>query len=77
MNTLLESHLDKTKLTITTDTVHGFQGGECDIVFVVFNPSSLSVTRSRFFQEEYKFIANVAVSRARDYLVLLIPDQRQ
>ncbi|NTS42995.1 AAA family ATPase [Flavisolibacter sp. BT320] len=72
LNRLLESHLDKSKLDILSDTVHGFQGGECDIVFAVFNPSSLMASRSRFFQKEY--IINVAVSRARDYLILLIPD---
>ncbi len=52
--------------------MHGFQGGECDIVFALFNPSSLHASKSRFFNKEY--IINVAVSRARDYLVLLVPD---
>ncbi|RYY50611.1 MAG: hypothetical protein EOO06_03390 [Chitinophagaceae bacterium] len=75
LNRLLENHKDKTKLTILTDTVHGFQGGECDVVFAVFNPSSLQVSKSRFFNKE--FIINVAISRARDYLVLLIPDVEQ
>ncbi|RYE58611.1 MAG: hypothetical protein EOP48_03160, partial [Sphingobacteriales bacterium] len=72
LNRLLESHLDKSKLEILSDTVHGFQGGECEIVFAVFNPSSIHASRSRFFKKEY--IINVAISRARDHLVLLIPD---
>ena len=72
LNRLLESHLDKSKLNIISDTVHGFQGAECDLVFAVFNPSSLKPQYSRFFKKEY--IINVAVSRARDYLIILIPD---
>ncbi|MCK7556369.1 Upf1 family helicase [Chitinophaga sedimenti] len=72
INKLLEAHSDKSKLDILTDTVHGFQGGEREIVFALFNPSSLRASYSRFFQKE--FIINVAVSRARDYLVLLLPD---
>ena len=43
-----------------------------DLVFAVFNPSSLKPQYSRFFKKEY--IINVAVSRARDYLIILIPD---
>lgn len=72
LNKLLGSHQDRTKLEIISDTVHGFQGDECDMVFAVFNPSSLQLQYSRFFKKEY--ILNVAVSRARDYLVILIPD---
>ena len=72
LNRLLETHSDKSKLDLLSDTVHGFQGGECDIVFALFNPSSLHASKSRFFNKEY--IINVAVSRARDYLVLLVPD---
>jgi hypothetical protein len=72
LNRLLESHLDKSRLNIISDTVHGFQGAECDLVFAVFNPSSLKPQNSRFFKKEY--IINVAVSRARDYLIILIPD---
>lgn len=72
LNKLVESHQDRTKLNVISDTVHGFQGDECDMVFAVFNPSSQKPQYSRFFQKEY--ILNVAVSRARDYLVMLIPD---
>ena len=74
MNKLIESHLDKTKLTLITDTVHGFQGGECDIIFALFNPSSINASFSRFLKKEY--IINVAVSRAKDYLILLLPDEK-
>ncbi len=74
LNKLIESHLDKTKLTLITDTVHGFQGGECDIIFALFNPSSINASFSRFLKKEY--IINVAVSRAKDYLILLLPDEK-
>jgi hypothetical protein len=73
LNRLLESHRDKTKLNIVTDTVHGFQGSECDLIFAVFNPSSVQSQFSRLLKKE--FIINVAVSRARDYLFIFIPDE--
>jgi superfamily I DNA and/or RNA helicase len=73
LNKLIESHSDKSKLNIVTDTVHGFQGGECDLVFNVFNPSSIQSHKSYFLKKE--FIFNVAISRARDYLIILIPDE--
>ena len=72
INRLTESHKDKSKLNILTDTVHGFQGGESDLVFAVFNPSSTDASYSRFLKKE--FIINVAISRARDYLFIFIPD---
>ena len=28
------------KITVFSDTVHGFQGDECDIVFFVCNPNN-------------------------------------
>lgn len=73
LNKLIESHADKSKLNIITDTVHGFQGGECDLVFNVFNPSSTRSQYSYFLKKE--FIINVAISRARDYLIILLPDE--
>lgn len=73
LNKLVESHKDKSKLNIITDTVHGFQGGESDLVCAVFNPSSIDSSYSRFLKKE--FIINVAISRARDYLFIFIPDQ--
>jgi hypothetical protein len=73
---MIEAHQDKkSKLIITTDTVHGFQGDENKIVFAVFNPSGTgeNVSYSRFLKKE--FILNVAISRAEDYLIMLIPDE--
>lgn len=54
-------------------TIHGFQGDECDIVFVVFNPPKAMTTQPDRIMLNKKHIINVAISRARDYLFLLIP----
>ncbi len=72
LNKMIESHSQKPNLTVISDTVHGFQGDECDLVFAVFNPSSAKSQYSLFLQKEY--IINVAISRAKDYLILLLPD---
>ncbi len=70
---MIEGHQQHSpNLTVTTDTVHGFQGDENSLVFAVLNPSSANVSFSRFLKKE--FILNVAISRAEDYLILLIPD---
>ena len=59
------------KVDIQIGTVHTFQGDECDILLVVFNtPPSIS---SEIFLNRRNII-NVAISRARDYLFLIVPD---
>jgi len=69
------STIQESAVTVTTDTVHGFQGDENDIVFAVLNPSGTGrdISCSRFLKKE--FILNVAISRAEDYLILLVPDE--
>ena len=72
---MIEAHSHGAKdVKITTDTVHGFQGDENEIVFAVFNPSGTgdNISYSRFLKKE--FIINVAISRAEDYLIMFIPD---
>lgn len=54
-------------------TIHGFQGDECDMVFVVFNPPKAIASQPDRIMLNKKHIINVAISRARDYLFLLIP----
>ena len=54
-------------------TIHGFQGDECDMVFVVFNPPKAMASQPDKIMLNKKHIINVAISRARDYLFLLIP----
>ena len=60
-------------IKVTSGTVHKFQGDECDIIFAVFNaPANLSNPDNMHINK--KNIINVAVSRARDYLFAVIPD---
>ena len=54
-------------------TIHGFQGDECDIVFVVFNPPKGMGTQPDRIMLNRKHIINVAISRAKDYLFVLFP----
>lgn len=68
--TELYSHVD-----VQIGTVHGFQGDECDIIVAVYNPPARGMKRnaSNVFVNK-KNILNVAISRAQDYLFLLMPD---
>jgi len=77
--TLLEKMVESldlpANLTIQADTVHGFQGGQCDVVFVVLNPSASRISNSSLLFLHKHHLLNVAISRARDYLFLVYPDQ--
>ena len=57
---------------VLAGTIHSFQGDECDIVVAVFNPPTSLGPSGQFLNKES--IVNVAISRARDYLVLFVPD---
>lgn len=58
---------------IQVGTIHGFQGDECDIIIAVFNPPpSISASPQMFLNKQN--ILNVAISRARDYLFVIMPD---
>lgn len=62
-----------TNINITVGTVHRFQGGQCNIMFVVLNPPlGIKVASERIFLNN-KNILNVAISRAQDYLCILLP----
>lgn len=61
------------KVSITVGTIHGFQGDECDIIISVFNPpQNISKGPNMFLNKQN--ILNVAISRASDYLIILMPD---
>lgn len=62
-------------LHITVGTIHGFQGDECDVVFAVFNPPKGLVGASERVLVNDANIINVAISRARDYLFVLMPEK--
>lgn len=55
-------------------TIHGFQGDECDVMIVVLNtPPQISANRGMFLNR--RNIINVSISRARDSLIILAPDE--
>lgn len=60
-------------ISIQTGTIHGFQGDECDIIISVYNPPpSISDSKEMFLSK--KNIINVSISRAKDYLFVIMPD---
>lgn len=74
INRMLSDLLEiDSKVSIITDTVHGFQGDECDIIICVLNPPP-TISTNVFLNN--KKILNVAISRARDYLIMIIPDRK-
>lgn len=67
-------HVFRPKLKISCGTIHSFQGDECDIIINLLNPP-LNISKSPNMFLNRQNILNVAVSRARDYLILLVPDE--
>ncbi len=61
------------KVSILSGTVHGFQGDECDIIFAVMNMPKRLGPRSFINNRN---ILNVAISRAKNYLIILAPDEQ-
>lgn len=59
---------------VQVDTIHGFQGDECDMIITVFNPPPGISDSKEMFLNKLNII-NVSVSRARDYLVIVMPDE--
>ena len=58
-------------IKISAGTVHKFQGEECDIIILVVNTSSEGYSKNANDNN----ILNVAISRAKEYLFILTPDQ--
>jgi len=73
MNRIITSFHLSEKVKVSYDTVHGFQGDECDIVFFIANPNQTWYTGHKRSLLSKKYIYNVAISRAKDYLVILHP----
>jgi superfamily I DNA and/or RNA helicase len=57
-------------ISIITGTVHRFQGDEFDLILNLLNPPP-TISSNIFLNNQN--ILNVAISRARDYLILLRP----
>ena len=60
-------------ITVIVGTIHSFQGDECNIIIDVFNPPPSITANSEMFLNNKNKI-NVSISRARDYLFILMPD---
>ncbi len=73
LNKLVTSYGISDKLKIYSDTVHGFQGDECDMVFFISNPNNYGYSGHPKCLLSKEYIYNVAISRARDYLIILHP----
>ncbi|HUM83936.1 MAG TPA: DEAD/DEAH box helicase [Lachnospiraceae bacterium] len=70
---LIASEKMPQEVDVQVGTIHGFQGDECDIIFAVFNtPPTISASKEMFLNK--KNIINVSISRARDYLFVVMPD---
>lgn len=70
---LLSSAAPIANVEINVGTIHGFQGDECDAIIVVLNtPYTISSSKDMFLNK--RNIINVAISRARDYLFLVMPN---
>jgi superfamily I DNA and/or RNA helicase len=73
MNKLVSASSLSPKIKIYADTVHGFQGDECDMVFFIVNPNNYHYTGDKRCLLSKEFIYNVAISRAKDYLIVIHP----
>lgn len=60
-------------ISVQTGTIHGFQGDECEIIISVYNPPPYISTKPDMFLNK-KNIINVSISRARDYLFIVMPN---
>lgn len=60
-------------IRIQAGTIHNFQGDECDIMVCVFNTPGNKLKSENLFVNRLNII-NVALSRARDYLFVVMPN---
>ena len=71
---LISSEKLPEEIDVHVGTIHGFQGDECDIIFAVFNtPPTITDSKQMFLNN--RNIINVSISRARDYLFIVMPDK--
>ncbi len=75
VNKLITSMNLSPNLNVHCDTVHGFQGDECDIIVFIVNPNNLYYSGHRKSLLSKEYIYNVAISRAQDYLWIMNPYQ--
>lgn len=70
---LMTSAVLPRNVDVQVGTIHGFQGDECDIIIALFNPPPKISMHKEMFLNKLN-IVNVSISRARDYLIVLMPD---
>lgn len=73
INKLITSYGISENIKVYSDTVHGFQGDECDIIIFVCNPNNYYYSGHEKSLLSKEYIYNVAISRAKDYLIILHP----
>lgn len=73
LNKLITSYGISENVKVFSDTVHGFQGDECDILFFVCNPNNYFYSGHEKALLSKEYIYNVAISRAKDFLIILHP----
>jgi flagellar biosynthesis GTPase FlhF len=64
--------MSQPQVQITTGTVHSFQGDEFDLILSLLNPPP-QISPNIFLNNHN--ILNVAISRAKDYLILIMPEE--
>jgi len=69
---LLSKLVVSSGIEIITGTVHSFQGDECEMIINLLNPP-LGISESEEIFLNKKNLLNVSISRAKDYLILLMP----
>ncbi len=67
-------HLTFKNVSIQTGTIHSFQGDECHLILCLFNPPPTITKSPNAFLNKLN-ILNVAISRAKDYLIFLMPNE--
>ena len=74
INRMIEQRTDiPSNVSVLVGTIHGFQGDQCDIIVTVFNPpTGIKAAADKIMLNNRK-IVNVAISRACDYLYVLLP----
>ncbi|MDR0549069.1 MAG: AAA family ATPase [Deltaproteobacteria bacterium] len=60
-------------VAVQVGTIHAFQGDECDLLIALFNPPPYISESKQMFINKLNII-NVSISRARDYAIILMPD---
>ncbi|MDR1638489.1 MAG: AAA family ATPase [Clostridiales bacterium] len=70
---LVSSDSRQSNTDVQVGTIHGFQGDECDIIIAMYNPPPSISPSDKMFLNKLNII-NVSISRARDYLIILKPD---